>query len=261
MTKTKKRLVIILTAILLPFGLMTYQYGVGGSLNLRFISYPLNLINSLTAGLFQNVRDYLNVYEENQKLKEQIRTLMVERQIYAEVLQENKRLREIVDFKVHELKVIAIARVIGRGYDRALEILTIDRGLANGIKKGMAVITTKGLLGKIHRVYEDYADVLLLRDPNFSVSVRVQDNRVEGILSGTGYRYALLNYIPPEEKVEQGDMIVSSGLDGLFPAGIPIGVVDSVNRDKVEFFQYIKVIPFQQDSKADEVMVVVGRHR
>jgi rod shape-determining protein MreC len=67
----------------------------------------------------------------------------------------------------------------------------------------------------------------------------------------------VLNYIPPEEKVEKGDIVVSSGLDGLFPTGIPIGVVSEVTKDNVEFFQNIKVIPYQYDTKAEEAMVIV----
>lgn len=258
MSKERKRLVIALTIVLLSIILMTYQYSLVGNINMRFLSYPYDLLKSATFGLRSAVGDFFSVYRDNVRLKEQVASLMTERQQYGSIIEENKRLRELLDFKPQGFKVIAYSRIIGRGYDRVLEIVVIDKGESTGIKKGMAVITTRGLLGKIYRVYDSYSEVLLLRDPNFSVAVRIQESRVEGVLSGTGYGYASLNYIPPEEQVEKGDTIVSSGLDGIFPTGIPIGVVSAVNKDNVEFFQQIKVTPFQQDTKAEEAMVLAG---
>ncbi len=257
MSKGRKRLFIVLTVVLLSFGLMTYQYSLSGNLNLGFLSQPFNLFGSLIANIRYTSKDFINTYRENARLKEQLATLLVERQQYGNIIEENKRLREIVGFRPQGFKVLTTARVIGRPYDSMLEMLLIDKGAKEGIKKGMAVITVRGLLGKIYAVHESYSEVLLLRDPNFSVAVRIQESRIEGVLSGTGYNYATLNYIPPEEKVEKGDIVVSSGLDGLFPPGIPIGVVSDVNKDNVEFFQKIRVTPYQYDTKAEEAMVVV----
>jgi len=257
MSRGRKRLFIVLAVVLLSFGLMTYQYSFSGNLNIRFISYPFNLFGSLIADLKHSFKDLINTYRDNARLREQLSALMVERQQYGNIIEENKRLREIVGFRPQGFKVLTTARVVGRAYDSMMELLIIDKGAQDGIKKGMAVITVKGLLGKIHAAHSSYSEVLLLRDPNFSVAVRIQESRVEGVLSGTGYNYTVLNYIPPEEKVEKGDIVVSSGLDGLFPTGIPIGVVSEVTKDNVEFFQNIKVIPYQYDTKAEEAMVIV----
>lgn len=254
--KDRKRLIIITSIVLLSFVLMTYQYSTQNWITLKFLSYPFDKLNAFTANIRYSISNYFDVYEENVRLKSQITKLQIERHQYGEIIEENKRLQSLLDFKPIGYNIVTHTRIIGRSYDKILNIMILDKGKSSGIKKDMAVITPKGLLGKIYDVNDDYSEVLLLKDPNFSIAVRIQNSRVEGVLSGTGFHYLLLNYIPPEEKVEEGDVVVSSGLDGLFPIGIPIGLVKSVNKEDVEFFQLIKVLPFQSDIKAEEALII-----
>ncbi|MCX8026271.1 MAG: rod shape-determining protein MreC [Thermodesulfovibrionales bacterium] len=256
MSKEKKRLLIVLSILLFSFLIMTYQYNVGIHPSIPILSYPFDIVKNLLTNTRQSIMDFFSTYHENKKLKEEIRQLSIERLQYGEIINENKRLKELLAFKHEHHKVVCIARVVGRSYDRLLMLMTINKGANDGIKKGMAVISTKGLVGKIHEVKASFSDILLLRDSNFSVSVRVQESRVEGVLSGTGLTLLNLNYIPPEETVEKGNIIITSGLDGIFPSGIPIGVVHSVNKENVEFFQNIKVVPYQYDTRLEEVIVI-----
>lgn len=121
----------------------------------------------------------------------------------------------------------------------------------------MTAITPKGLAGKVASAADSFAYLLLLNDINFSASVRLQGSRAEGVLSGTGSRSCILKYVPFEETVKTGDIVITSGLDMLFPPGIPVGYVTKVDsKTGGGYFQYIEVLPFQDTTKIEEVAIV-----
>ena len=76
------------------------------------------------------------------------------------------------------------------------------------------------------------------------------------MLAGTGHRYCILKYVPTEQTVKEGELVITSGLDGIFPQGFPVGRVTKVRTEGVEFFQYIEVLPFQSSSKIEDILVV-----
>lgn len=256
MSKGKKRLIILFSLIFIALAVMTYQHAGRPSALHRFLSYPYDLLNKFTSSVNTTFFEVWDTFYENRRLKKELARGLLERQRYAEIIQENKRLKEVLLLKAHLPNYVTTARIIARGYDSLLNTAILDKGESSGIKKDMAVITTKGLFGKIYSVKADFSEVLLLRDTNFSVAVRLQNSRREGVLSGSGSSYGLLKYIPPEETVARGEMLVTSGLDGLFPQGLPVGVVNKVKKEGVEFFQYIEVMPFQSDSTAEEVVIL-----
>ena len=93
-------------------------------------------------------------------------------------------------------------------------------------------------------------------DINFSAAARLQESRTEGVISGTGFRKCQMKYVPYEEKVKKGDIVITSGLDELFPPGIPIGYVSDVNNKVVGFFQDVQVQPFVDGSKIEAVVII-----
>lgn len=256
MARGKKRLLILLLLCLTAFMLMTYQYGKTPFSFFQPLGYPFHRMNSLTTGFNNYFRSLLNAAEENRTLKTDIANLLYEKQRYGEITTENNRLKELLLLKGRERNFVTAAAVVSKGYDRALNLVLIDKGAKNGVQKGMAVITAKGLVGKVYLASDYFSKVLLLKDTNFSVAVRLQNSRREGVISGTGYERCALKYIPPEETVETGEVVVTSGLDGIFPPGLPVGVVDKVKREGVEFFQLIEVRPFQSDSQLEEVAIL-----
>lgn len=256
----KKRLLIPFILFLASLFLIIYQYK-----NISFTRqttlkdiffYPVDSLNSLSKSIKSNVLDLINTYKENKRLKEQMNKILIERHMYNEIIHENKRLKEILSLKEQEPKYHTTARIISKGYDRFLQTMIIDKGRKDGILKDMTVITPKGLVGKIYSVRENFSVVLLLRDPNFSVAVRLQDTRIEGIISGTGGKYCILKYIPPEEDIKVGEIVVTSGLDGIFPKGIPVGFIKSIKKEGIEFFLDITVSPFQEDKRLEEVIIL-----
>src|SRR5208283_3694058 len=256
MSKGKKRFIIFFSLSLIALIVMTLQHNRRPFQFLKALSYPFDVLNGFTKSIGMTSQHLLNTFAENKKLREEIAKIMLDQQRYGEVLQENKRLREILSLKEQTPNYITAAKAIARGYDRLLNTIIIDKGNVAGIEKAMAVITSKGLIGKISSVGNDFSTVLLLTDPNFSVSVRLQKSRTEGVLSGTGYEYCLLKYISFETTVEKGEVLITSGLDGLFPAGLLVGYVRSVEKDSSTFFQNIHVTPFQPDNKIEEVLIL-----
>ncbi|NOY39350.1 MAG: rod shape-determining protein MreC [Nitrospirae bacterium] len=198
---------------------------------------------------------YFRLENENQILKNRIGQLEMREQEYTELKLENRRLSTIVSIKETSPHFIAAASVISSGIRQWPELIIIDKkGTSSGIKKDMAVRIPEGLVGKTSEVMPGFSKVLLVTDVNFSVSVRLQDTRIEGILSGRGDGSCILKYIPRDEDIKPGALLITSGLDGLFPKGIPVGYITGVKKGS-ELFLDIEVKPIIKASMIEEVMV------
>lgn len=256
---SKKALLFIV--VITSFILMTYQSKKGHFGPIKSINTALNsthmAVSSLTAAFFQPFRRLALREEENIKLKSRVDELLLERDSYQGAVIENKRLRELLRLKENSHNYVAAARVIARGTGHWEHTVVLDKGESDGVAKDMTVITPRGLAGKIISASESFASMLLISDINASVAVRIKETRKEGVLSGTGSRTCILKYVPYEEEIKAGAVIVTSGLDSLFPPGIPVGYVSKVdNKGLGGNFQYIEVTPFQDSSGMEEVMIV-----
>ncbi len=257
MSKGKKRLFILFVLVSAAVAIMNYQHNKKAfSFFDSVISYPYYALNELTANAAGTVRRLRSAFEENKLLREEVDHLLLEKQQSREIILENERLKALLSFKDQEPGFVTAARVVARGSDRLLNIVILDKGGKSGIEKDMAVITPQGLIGKVYLVQDSFSEVLLLKDSNFSAAVRLQDSRREGVVSGAGYDYCILNYVPPEEKVVKGEVVITSGVDGIFPEGLPVGRVSRVKKDGIDFFQYIEVQPFQSSEKLEDVIVL-----
>lgn len=256
----KKRLLLFFSLIIVSFILMTYQSKRGILNPLRLISYPVNVANnaihSISSSIKESVKKIRLRDEENRRLRQEIDKLLMEQQAYKDAVVENARLRELLSLKEKEKRYVTAARVIARGNDRWANTLVIDKGRHDGIEKDMAVITVRGLVGKILSSSDSYSSILLINDINFSAAIRLHESRTEGIISGTGSKTCILKYIPHEYEVKENEMVLTSGLDSLFPADIPIGSVTRVMKKGAGLFQNIEVIPFQDTAKLEEVVIV-----
>ncbi len=228
---------------------------------MNFISGPLTFLHASSHSLTEAVERPFRMIalrdKDNVELKKKVADLELEAAKYREVVLENKRLRELLSLREYHKNYIASAKVIARGTDNWTHTLLIDKGSRDDLAKDMAAITPRGLAGKITGVSASYAYLLLLNDINFSASVRLQGSRTEGILSGTGSRTCILKYVPFDEAVKTGDIVITSGLDMLFPPGIPVGYVTKVDsKSGGGYFQYIEVQPYQDSAKIEEVVIV-----
>ena len=255
----RKRLLLFLF-IIISLSVMTYQSNRKPLLPFKSLTNALNVFYDLkhSAGNFLSApfKKMLLREAENTKLKTELSGMLKEQQVCREALLENKRLRELLALKATERRYITAARIIGKITEQWSNTVVIDKGLSDGVMKDMIAITDKGLVGKISGVSQSYSYLLLMVDINFSVAVRAQESRTEGVLSGSGFRKCQLKYIPYEEKIKKGDVIITSGLDELFPQGIPVGYISHVNDKLTGFFQEIEVLPFVDRSKIEEVVII-----
>jgi rod shape-determining protein MreC len=255
-----RRLLPLLLLVVFSLTLMTYQSNKGRIAPFGFLSNPLNhlnaLIHSFSASLKEPFRKVMLRDEENVRLRMEVNRLLLEQQGYREVFLENGRLREILSLKDQEKRYVATAQIISKGLDPWSGTAVINKGKHDGIAKDMAVITPVGLVGKVSMVQDGFAHILLMTDINFSAAVKIQETRRETILSGTGAGRCVLKYIPVEEEIKEGELVVTSGFDDLFPQDLIVGYVARVSKKGTSIFQEIEVAPSQDVTKLDEVVIV-----
>jgi rod shape-determining protein MreC len=257
MSRTKKRALIVVVILVAALTLMFFfNRNKGLNDGLKVLSYPYDVLSSSLSSLSESIGELFDTAEENRRIRDELLAAEIEKQRYSEIIAENHRLTELLNLKNRIDSGGKAVRIVGHGYDRMSNTLIINKGHNQGIVKDMPVITAKGLAGKVLSVRRNFSDIILLNDLNFSVAVRFRESRREGIITGSGRSNCILKYVPVEETVQPGDEIITSGLDGIFQPGIPVGRVTTVQTEGVEFFQYIEVEPFQQPSKIEEAMVI-----
>ncbi len=256
----RKKAILFLIIVIFLFSFMTYQSRKGYSLLYNPASFLLNRASSVVTSVFDAFKRPFQMIalrdEDNRSLQKRVDELMLERTRYQEAGLENKRLKALLELKEDHKDTAAVAKIVGRGSSHWTHTFILDKGLRDGITKDMTAITPKGLAGKIFNVSDSFSNLLLLTDINFSAAIRLQESRKEGILSGTGANKTILKYIPPEHDVKEGDIVVTSGLDLLFPPGIPAGYISKVDRQGAGQFQYIEVIPFVDNASIEEVLII-----
>lgn len=255
-----RRLLPFLVLIVFSVTLMMYQNNKGIVAPLSFLNNAINKLNSLFDSLSDSLKDPFKKIrlrdEDNASLRNEINRLLLEHQKYNGIVFENQRLREILLLKENEKRYVATAKVISKGWDRWSNTLIINKGKAAGVSKDMAVITPKGLVGKVSYVADYNSYVLLVTDVNFSAAVKIQETRRDAILSGNGSKYCILKYVPQEEAIKEGYAVTTSGFDDLFPQEIPVGYIYALTKKGEGVFKNIEVVPFQDLTKLDEVILV-----
>ena len=198
----------------------------------------------------------VGVVDENRELRGRLSTLEVERQRMTELELENARLERLLDFRSTMPSKALTARVVGKDASGWFETFTLDRGERDGVSPGMAVVCADGVVGRIASVSPHASRVLLISDHNSGVDALIQRTRARGILEGTLSGMASLKYVKPSEELEVGDLVVTSGLDGIFPKGLRLGRVVGVTRRESGLFQLAEVVPFVDFSKLEEALIL-----
>lgn len=214
------------------------------------------------AGLYDDVRRIKHLYEENSALKESLNHMVYMQAELKLVNEENRRIRELLDFKesIRDYDVIA-ANVVGRSPSRWDNIVTIDRGKKHGIERNMAVINHEGLIGKIYSVSNYNSKVLLLTDshaPSGISSVVLGKEESFGVIDeyDTEYGYLLMSMIKPDIQLEKGDIVVTSGYGEVFPKGLVIGEIVAAKRTEGGLTQSVYVEPAANTQNLNELLII-----
>ncbi len=214
-------------------------------------------IGGMTRGLFERYVLLVGTQAENETLRARIRDLERGGTHQNEMELMNRRLKRLLALE-RELPTKAVAAsVTARDASVWFQSLTLNKGEIDGILTGMPVIAPEGVVGLISSTSPHASRVLLLTDPNSGIDVLVQRTRVRGILSGLLEQGTTLKYVKRSDDVRVGDRVVASGLDGVFPKGLPVGRVTKVSRKDRGLFLYAEVTPEADASRLEEVLVAI----
>jgi rod shape-determining protein MreC len=195
------------------------------------------------------------VRAENRNLKAQIERMSLEQVRMSQDADQARRLQALLAFKEQFISQTMAAQVIGSSGSELSRAVYIDKGERDGIKPDMAVITADGIVGKVLRIYRSTSLVLLINDQTSGVGAILDKTRLQGILRGTPAGEVVIEKVMSDESVPPGELVRTSGGDGIFPKGLPVGSVTKASPGS-DLFLNIRVRPAANLSKLEEVLVV-----
>ena len=222
-------------------------------------SPPLELVGRVFSSFEEFFKDYIwlkNLRSENEALKSRIAELQGKLTSYQEAFVENQQLRRLLDFKKATGYETVAAQVVVHDLTGWFQTLMVDKGFSDGVAADMPVVNEEGVIGRILDVSDHYSRVLLITDQGSAVDTLDERNRVRGILCGKDINGCILKFVSANLAIEEGDMLVTSGKDGIFPKGLKLGIVHSVYKDPASMFQRIDVKPLVQLSTLEEVLII-----
>ncbi|MGE4403201.1 MAG: rod shape-determining protein MreC [Desulfobulbus sp.] len=263
--------VIVLAGVLLTLALIflvstlgSQQFGSLHKLVLEAVG-PLQKVVAIansTVDRFKSeyvdiLQDSLRLREENKRLVQQLQENEVLLNKSREAMATNASLRKLLEFKNtlgHQSSVAAT--IIGKDPSAMFRSIIIDQGSNNGIAKGDPVVNSEGVVGQVFAITPNYAKVLLAIAPSSAIDVLLQKSRVRGILKGDGTLIYKLEYILKTAEVEEGDHVVTAGYGGIFPTGLPLGVVSKIIKKPRGMFHEIEVIPSVDYQKLEHLLIL-----
>ena len=235
----------------------------GASDALAIITTPVQTvlarINRATLGVWGTYRDWKNVRAENRRLRDEAQRLRVEALRVTETDAENQRLRRLLALKESLPLETLAGEIIAREWGGWVRALTVNRGRGDSVARLSAVIAPDGLVGRVVDVRATSSIVQVLTDPASTVGAHIVRTRTPGIVEGEPRGTLRFKYMARDGGgMQVGDLVVTSGLGGLFPGGIPIGRVRSIDDRGAALFSYAQLTPAVDFARIDEVLLLKG---
>jgi rod shape-determining protein MreC len=193
--------------------------------------------------------------EENRQLQAKVRDLTLRVETLEQAQKENAQLQRLLAYSGSLPYRSTTAKVVGRTPDFMSRTVLVDQGSASGIAVDDAVLTTAGVVGRVVLVSRYHSQVQLITNADASTGVMMEGTRTPGVLKGSGDAALNLDYVSNTEQVNPGDLVISSGLDGIYPKGIPVGKV-LASRKGSSVFRSIQVEPTADLLHLEEVLVL-----
>jgi len=218
-----------------------------------------NLFFGLSRGVQITTSNYINIINiksKNNELQNENNELKTRLNLFTENLNELERLRTLLDFQKNTKMELIPAQVIGRNLVTDHNTITINKGTDHGLKSGQAVLTVSGAVGYIFKPATKTSHVMLITDRYSVVDALIQKTRAHGLIEGKTKDTCVLQYVERTEEIKDGDLIVTGGLDNIFPKGFPLGVINNIERKTKSASLNIEVKPVVDANKVEEVFVV-----
>ncbi len=264
------RLRIGLVAILLAaaLALLTMQVrlpdrrevGPIGSLILSWIGPVHSALSSAgnsASSLWRLYREIGKLRAENTRLREEVERLVRESALLREQAQATQRLEALLEFRKQLPGRVLGARVVGRDATRWFDVILVDRGERDGVRRNAPVVSTGGVVGRVLHAGATTSQVLLITDPRSAAGVLLQQSREAGVVQGQGQSLLRLKYISRGQEIVVGEAVVTSGLSSVFPRGLPVGSVESVVREQGAAYQEALVRPAASLNRLEEVLILL----
>ena len=259
-------IILVLVAVLLMALQQTGRLGtIEGAVALA-MSPGQQGLSSITDRIVQTVSalgSFQVLQERTAELESINRSLLAENLRLQEIERENQRLRELLSFGETRPGIELrggqiIARVIGRDSNNFLNFVMVDLGSRHGIEVGMPVLNNEGLVGRVSEVTNTSSKILLISDPLSTVNAILQSSRLTGVVNGVVGGDPVMGFIPQGTLVGVGEVVLSSGMGGNFPKGIPIGQVIEVRQRDFEVFQEAVIRPIVDFGRLEFVLIVTN---
>jgi len=232
---------LILMQLLRPF--QAFEAGLSSELN----------------GFSHAYFDLVGARRENIELRKQLAALATERSRMTELEVENRRLSDLLELREALATQALAANVIGNDATGLSRTLIIGQGSRDGLRRDMAVISTDGVVGRLILVAPDSARVLLINDHNSALDALDQRTRARGIIGGVIDGGMTMKYVDRSEDLREGDEIITSGMDGIFPRGLLVGRVKQVSQEGPGLFLNIDVKPAANFRKLEQVLILTQK--
>ena len=228
---------------------------------LSVVIYPLQYLVNTPVKVADFAGDALvtrqALLKENAHLRQENLYLRTHSQKFAAIETENSRLRELLDSSKDFGERVLMADVIASDLKESSRQVVLDKGSRHGVYLGQPIIDANGVMGQVVHVNPFSCTAMLITDSSHSIPVQVNRNGVRAIANGVGTGNQLeLMYVPINADVKKGDLLVSSGLDGRFPVGYPVGEIASVQNEPGEPYAKISALPSAQFTHSQEVLLV-----
>lgn len=224
------------------------QYLDGLRQNLVAVLYPLQLLANAPSQLYRNTVEYFSTHHallhENQQLKQQALRRDIALQRLNTLTLENNHLRDLLQANQALVENSIIGEIVHVGRDPFTKKVVVNRGQAHKIVPGVAVVDATGVIGQVTRVYQSSSEVTLITDKSLAIPVQVERNGLRAIAFGHGRDNTLdLPYLPANIDIRRGDKLVTSGIDGIYPAGLAVATVTKIEIAQASPFARIVCVP------------------
>lgn len=257
----KKMAVLLVIAVLCIFMARLTSHFTGGILFNELLAPVQGCIMQVwhrVGDSFEYIGQARQISAENESLRNQVRQLTLENNRLREHSLENDRLQELLDFKERydEQYTLLGARIISRAPNTMSSMVVIDRGSQDGVQKNMVAVSHGGLVGKVVAVGPSTAEVLLILDREGAAGALIQDTRTPGVVEGTEEGPGLLRMVslPYDARLQEGEMVVTSGMGGIFPPGLPIGKITEIEGSGINKFAVVQ--PLVDFDRLEELFLI-----
>ncbi len=207
------------------------------------------------AGFLRGVFEVEKLKEENKNLKTKNQELLAELFALKEVKKENEFLKKALEIGLEKEFILDLVEVIGR--DIGNDLLLINKGKKEGIKKELPVITgEKVLIGKVEEVYENFSKVKLISAKNSFFDGEIPEKEIYGLVKGRGNCQISFELLPLEKEIREKDVVITSSLGGIFPKGLLVGEIKKIEKSDLEAFQKAEIQPYFEIDKLKFLFVI-----